>query len=133
MLVSSIEADDARAELLRRVAVVVWDEATMANHAILACVEETCRKVLGDDSPFGGKTVLLGDFRQTCPVIHGGSRRQVVDASIKSTLLCHLFSIFALIQPIRNAKDIDSRSLCIPGGGRWSQHCARHALRGRRW
>jgi hypothetical protein len=43
----------------------------MANHAVMACVEETCRHVMGaNDSPFGDKIiVLLGDFRQTCPVI----------------------------------------------------------------
>ena len=66
----------------------------MANRAVLSCVDETCRRVMGNDRPFGGKTViLLGDFRQTGPVIRGGSRKEIVDASIKSSPLWSSFTI----------------------------------------
>ncbi|KAJ7215837.1 hypothetical protein GGX14DRAFT_302174, partial [Mycena pura] len=54
------------------------DEAPMANKAVLACVEETLRRIMGNNLPFGGKVlILLGDFRQTCPVVRGGSRIEV--------------------------------------------------------
>lgn len=80
----------------------------MANRAVLACMEETCRKVMGNDLPFGGKVIiLLGDFRQTCPVIRRGSRAQIVDASIWSSSLWRHFTIFRLLAPIRNALDPD--------------------------
>ena len=79
----------------------------MANRAVKSCVEETCRRVMGNDVPFGGKTViLLGDFRQTGPIIPGGSRREIVDASIKSSPLWSQFRVFRLVRPIRNAEDI---------------------------
>ncbi|KAJ7843150.1 DNA helicase Pif1 like protein, partial [Mycena leptocephala] len=79
MLESPIDPFDPRGELLREAALIIWDEAPMANRAVLACVEETCRRVMGNNLPFGGKViVLLGDFRQTCPVIRRGSRAQVV-------------------------------------------------------
>ena len=35
----------------------------MANRAVLACVDETCQKIMHSSLPFGGKViVLLGDF-----------------------------------------------------------------------
>lgn len=62
---------------------------------------------MDNDLPFGGKTViLLGDFRQTGPIVRHGSRREMVDASIKSSPLWSKFKVFHLIQPIRNAEDI---------------------------
>jgi hypothetical protein len=80
----------------------------MANRAVLAYVEETCRRVMGNDIPFEGKVIiLLGDFRQTCLVIRRGSRTQVIDASIKPSPLFSHFKIFRLTEPIRNAEDIE--------------------------
>ena len=74
--------------------------------AVFNCVEETCRYVTRSSLPFGGKViVLLGDFRQTCPVIQNGSRQQVVDACIKSSPLWSLFQQTTLTRLIRNAED----------------------------
>jgi hypothetical protein len=70
MLISPIQPGSLRGELIRDAAVIIWDEAPMTNHAVLACVEETCQHVMENDSPFGNKIiVLLGDLCQTCPVI----------------------------------------------------------------
>jgi len=78
----------------------------MANRAVLACVEECCRKVSGNQNPFGGKVViLLGDFRQTCPVIPRGTKADVLNACISRCHLWTKFRIARLITPIRNAKD----------------------------
>lgn len=107
MLQSPIQANDPRGKFIRELAVICWDEATMANRAVLSCVDETCRRVMGNDVAFGGKTViLLGDFRQTGPVIRGGSRTEIVDASIKSSPLWPSFQIFRLIHAVRNAEDL---------------------------
>ena len=63
MLVSPIQPGSPHGELIRDTAVVIWDEAPMANRAVMACVEETCRCVMGNECPFGDKTtILLGDF-----------------------------------------------------------------------
>ncbi|KAJ6582175.1 DNA helicase Pif1 like protein, partial [Mycena capillaripes] len=79
MLESPIDPSDPRGELLKETALIIWDEALMANRAVLACVEETCRRVMENNLPFGGKVVaLLGVFQQTCPVIHRGPRAEVV-------------------------------------------------------
>lgn len=106
-LEASIDRNSPQGELIRMASVIIWDEAPMANRAVLECVEETCRRVMDNDVPFGGKVViLLGDFRQTCPVIQRGTRVQVVDASIKSSPLWQHFKIFHLLVPIRNAEDL---------------------------
>jgi PIF1-like helicase len=107
MLESPIQYNHSRAELIRAMTVLIWDEAPMANQAVLHCVDETCRCCTNSDIPFGGKIViLLGDFRQTAPVISGGSHAQVVQASIKSSSLWAQFKTFNLTIPIRNASDL---------------------------
>lgn len=79
----------------------------MINRAAFACAEEVCRRVMNNDLPFGGKTiVLLGDFRQTCPVVPGGSRNQIIYTCIQSSPLWSKFSIRRLTQLIRNAQDL---------------------------
>lgn len=78
----------------------------MANRAVLACVEECCRKIMGNQIPFGGKVViLLGDFRQTCPVIPRGTKADVLNACISRSEFWPLFHIARLSTPIRNAED----------------------------
>lgn len=106
MLQPGLSSASARAELIKAAAVIIWDEAPMANRAVLSCVDETCRIVMNDDRSFGGKLVIcVGDFRQTCPVVRGGSRAQVVDASIRSSPLWQDFDVMHLSTPIRNAED----------------------------
>jgi ATP-dependent DNA helicase PIF1 len=106
MLESLIEPHHQRAELLRRCDLIIWDEAPMANQAVLACVEECCRKVMDNETPFGGKVViLLGDFRQTCPVIPRAAKADVLNACISQCPLWPQFQIARLITPIRNAED----------------------------
>jgi ATP-dependent DNA helicase PIF1 len=95
------------ASLLSATSLFVWDEAPMANRAVLSCVDEALQLATSVDSPFGGKTiVLLGDFRQNCPVVQHGTRQDVVDASIRYAPLWTTFRIFHLHAPIRNATDL---------------------------
>jgi hypothetical protein len=80
----------------------------MANRAILSCVNEALQKVMLNELPFSGKVVvLLGDFRQMCPVVTNSSKSDVIDASIKSSSLWPLFKTIKLITPICNASDPD--------------------------
>jgi len=78
----------------------------MANRSVLACVEETCRRLMQVSLPFGGKVfILLGDFRQTCPVIRKGTKAQIIAASISRSEIWPAFTIHRLTIPIRNAED----------------------------
>ena len=107
MLESPISSTDSRAALICQSSLIIWDEAPMANRAVLACVDETCRQIMQSSLPFGGKVVvLLGDFRQTCPVIRKGTKTEVVNASISHSAVWPMFTIHHLITPIRNAEDL---------------------------
>ena len=106
MITSSITSHDRRADLLRNASIITWDEAPMTNKAVLACMEQVCRSISNVDTPFGGKIViLLGDFRQTCPVVRKGSKADTINASIKRSPLWPLFRVATLTTPIRNASD----------------------------
>ena len=71
MLQSPIQLNHSQGELIQAAALILWDEAPMANKAVLHCVDEVCRQWMHNNLPFSGKVFLaLGDFRQTCPVIH---------------------------------------------------------------
>ena len=120
MLESAISPTDSRAALIRQASLIIWDEAPMANRAVLACVDETCRQVMQSPLPFGGKVVvLLGDFRQTCPVIRKGAKAEVINASISHSAIWPKFTICRLITPIRNAEDPPFSAFvdAIGGGG----------------
>lgn len=106
MLLSTIKEGDSRADLISQTSTIIWDEAPMANQAVLTCVDETLRRITHSTTPFGGKSLILsGDFRQTGPVVPYGSKQQVIDASIKSSPLWHLFHKITLHRLIRNASD----------------------------
>ena len=106
MLESPISPNDPRAVLIRQSSLIIWDEAPMANRAVLACVDETCRRIMQSSLPFGRKVVvLLGDFRQTCLVIRKGTKVEVINASISHSVVWPEFTIHHLITPIQNAKD----------------------------
>jgi PIF1-like helicase len=93
-----VDPDSPQAELLREMALIIWDEATMAHQSTFECVDNLLRQVMKKDLPFGGKVmILLRDFCQTCLVIPQGSHAQVINASIQASPLWSHFSILHLI------------------------------------
>ncbi|ONI01896.1 hypothetical protein PRUPE_6G165800 [Prunus persica] len=61
---------------------------------------------LDNNVPFGGKPLLLGgDFRQILPVIPGGTREEIIDASLNSSYLWPSFKIFHLKENMRLSKN----------------------------
>jgi ATP-dependent DNA helicase PIF1 len=107
LTLSPIQPDSPHGEHIRDTSVIIWDEAPMANCAVLARVEETCQYVMKNDFPFGGKImILLEDFCQTCPVICGGSRAQIADVSIKSSPLWSYFTVYCLFKHRHNAEEL---------------------------
>jgi len=63
MLISGVELNSLRAAFLREVAVIFWDEAPMANRAVMECIDDLLRRVCQNNLPFGGKIfACAGDF-----------------------------------------------------------------------
>ena len=70
--------------LLQQTSIIIWDEVPMQHKYAVEAVNRTIQDLLGNNSPFGGITMLFGgDFRQTLPVIPHGLRQQIVSASIR--------------------------------------------------
>ena len=60
----------------------------MANKLAFEALDRTLQDLRQSSRPFGGILVVLsGDFRQTLPVIRGGTRANEIDACIKSSHL----------------------------------------------
>ncbi|KAF7839557.1 DNA helicase PIF1, ATP-dependent [Senna tora] len=60
----SISKNSNLAELIRRLTIIIWDEAPMMHRYAFESVDRTFRDITSVDSPFGGKIVILGgDFR----------------------------------------------------------------------
>jgi hypothetical protein len=80
---SSIRAQEPRAEVLRRAVLILWDEVSMVPLAALDCVDRLLRDLTGDSRPFGGKVLVLGgDFRQLLPVVPGANEPELVANTI---------------------------------------------------
>ena len=53
--VSSIKAQEGRAEVLRRAAIILWDEASMIPYGALDCVDRLLRDLMVSDLPIRRK------------------------------------------------------------------------------
>ncbi|KAI6017272.1 hypothetical protein BKA83DRAFT_4008912, partial [Pisolithus microcarpus] len=66
-------------DLIKQASLIIWDEVPMANCAVLSCINNICMEIGNNNKPFGRKVIiLLSDFHQTCPIVQGGSRAQVI-------------------------------------------------------
>ncbi|KAI7943289.1 hypothetical protein MJO29_013133 [Puccinia striiformis f. sp. tritici] len=59
---------------LRTIRVIIWDEISMQHRYTVETVDRSFRDLRDNDQPFGGILVIFGgDFRQTLPVVRGGT------------------------------------------------------------
>ena len=66
-------------EWIKAANLLVFDEALMLRAQMLDTVDMWLRRELGDDRPFAGKVVVLaGCWRQTTPVIKGGTAADII-------------------------------------------------------
>jgi hypothetical protein len=73
---------------LRDTNLIVWDEITMTPFYALDVIDRLLRDLTKNDTPFGGKVILIGgDFRQCLPVVKRGNRVRIVESCIQSSHL----------------------------------------------
>jgi len=71
---------------LKMTDVVIWDEATMSDKRVYACVDRCLRDVSSSKRPFGGKLMLLGgDWKQLLPIVRGITTRGVVQFTLRKS------------------------------------------------
>ena len=103
---SRINPSSDRANYLKDLDLIVWEELPMSNKSTVECVNKLLQSIMGNSLPFGGKVLIsLGDFHQVTPVIKNAGLSATFDASIRSSWLWPHFRILSLRAPIHNALD----------------------------
>ena len=75
----------------------------MTNKHCFEALDRSLRDVMRrPDDPFGGLVVIFGgDFKQILPVFPGGSRFDIVNASLCSLILWDSFEVLKLTKNMR--------------------------------
>ena len=92
-------------ELMKSAHAIIWDEFTQQNRKCFEIVDRTLREVCGNDSPWGGKVmIIIGDVRQILPVVRKGNIAQIIDATLMKSDLWKTAEIHELTKNIRVLK-----------------------------
>ncbi|KAL7601903.1 hypothetical protein Lser_V15G26956 [Lactuca serriola] len=96
------------ASLVRKTSLIIWDEAPMVHKHAFEALDRTLKDILkcvnptNSNIPFGGKVIVFGgDFRQILPVVPGGSRQNIVNASLSSSYLWQQCKVHKLTKNMR--------------------------------
>lgn len=112
--------------VLQTCKIIVWDECTMANKKSLEALDRTLKDFRNSARLFGGALILLvGDFRQTLPVVPRSTPADELNAYLKSSTLWHHVKTLRLSTNMRVQMQNDSspydisKSLLDLGNGKW--------------
>jgi len=87
---------------------IIIDEVTQLHRWQWEALDRLLRDVMQDLRPFGGKIVTMsGDRQQGLPVIVGGSRAQIVDATLKRSELWRHVQTIELQENMRVLRHLD--------------------------
>jgi PIF1-like helicase/Helitron helicase-like domain at N-terminus len=104
--VCTISKQSATAELLRRAALIIWDEASMSKRQAIEALDRTLQDITGCNQLFGAKVIVFGgDFRQVLPVIRRGTRAEIVDSTLPMSPLWPSIKKRRLTQNMRARSD----------------------------
>ena len=104
-----IPKNGRRADLMRTVRCIIWDEIVPQHRYAIETLDRTLRDLRDIDKPFGGITLIMGgDFLQTLPIIPKGSREQILHATITRSYLWNDIIVIHLNQNMRLRNDPDA-------------------------
>ncbi|KAD4981775.1 hypothetical protein E3N88_18446 [Mikania micrantha] len=91
------------AQLLGESSLIIWDEAPMNDRKCFESLDRCLRDILDNsDTPFGGKSVLLGgDFCQTLPIIPRAAKATILRSSLPRSYLWKFFIVYKLTENMR--------------------------------
>ncbi|KAL8049007.1 hypothetical protein ABFX02_07G104800 [Erythranthe guttata] len=117
--IGKVSKQSSLARMIREAKLIIWDEAPMANRHSVEAFELLLSDLCDSSLPFGGKIVLFGgDFRQTLPIVVGGSRDSMIAASMVSSTLWQDIIRLRLSENMRAKEDpIFSEFLLRIGNG----------------
>ncbi|XP_020102972.1 uncharacterized protein LOC109720334 [Ananas comosus] len=96
------------ANLITQAALIIWDEAPMNHRNCFEALDKSLKDISETngssvcDKLFGGKTVVFGgDFRQILPVIVGGTKQDILNASLPRSYIWSKCKVFRLTTNMR--------------------------------
>lgn len=100
--ICNITKNSDLAYFIKNCDLLIWDEVTMSSKYMVNCVEKLFKDLCGNQMPFGDKVVLFaGDFRQTLPIVRGGSFISSISESLKFSDVWKFCKIFQLTKNLR--------------------------------
>ena len=100
----SISPRDTTSSLLPQTDLLVIGEVSMGHqyNIIFEAIDRTLQDIRGNNSLFGGMTVLMaGDWRRIHPVVRHGSRSPIVNTTLKSSYLWNHVRFFSFTRNMR--------------------------------
>ena len=84
--VCGIKLQTSEATVIKEARLILWDEVFNINRLCIEIVDRFLRDLMGNNLPFGGKTIVFGgDPKQIPPVVRKGGRAEIVAATFKSS------------------------------------------------
>ena len=88
---AGFSARDTAGKLMKEASLIIIDEVSMGHRFIFEALDRSLKFVRADPRPFGGLTIVwAADWSQSLPVAPKGSRAQVMNVCLRSSLLWSL-------------------------------------------
>lgn len=100
--VCALSGKDSKSLLLRIADLIIWDKIAMQHKHCVEAVDQSLQHIRQSDLPFGGIPVIFaGDFRQTLPIVSGGTMYDQKKACLKSSYVWGNLRVFHLYENLR--------------------------------
>ncbi|XP_026378650.1 uncharacterized protein LOC113273096 [Papaver somniferum] len=109
------------AGLICKAEIIIWNEAPMIHRHAFEALKRTVRDLMYPSKDKTKEKLFGGDFRQILPVIRGGSRENIADASISMSKLWKHFHVFEFSENTRllNGNCSSAEKQMISEFGKW--------------
>lgn len=105
----SIKLDSDEAEIIRAAKIIIVDEVSMMHVDLLNMMDRWLRPLMKTDELMGGKlVVLMHDFKQILPVVPGGKKVHILNASVFNSVVWKDITKLHLTNNMRVQKLIDA-------------------------
>ncbi|XP_076890555.1 ATP-dependent DNA helicase RRM3-like [Bidens hawaiensis] len=97
-----IKPDSDLARLLHETSLIIWDEAPIVHKHGFEALDRSLKDIFASELPLSGNVIVFGgDFRQILPVVLGGSRQQIVNASLSLSYIWRHCKVLILTKNLR--------------------------------
>lgn len=118
--VCSLSGRDSKSILLMKADLIIWDKISMQHKYCMEAVDRSLQHIRRRKQPFGGISVIFaGDFRQTLPIVPGGTMYDQRAACLKSSYLWLSLKTFRLYDNLRLREGLGPNGALTKEYGKW--------------